>query len=227
MTGRRPGPGAADPPSCWLPPAPSRPPSRPRAPRTPYLNVSAAGDTLRAMNARRVVVISLLLSALGGKTAHGAEPAWTSLFDGKTLKGWVQRGGNAKYEARDHTIVGTSVPNTKNSFLCTERAYGDFVLELEFKADPQLNSGIQIRGQRSPDYQEGRVHGYQVEIDPDVKRGRMWTGGLDDEGRRGWLVDLKDNQPARNAFRPEAWNKIRVEARGDSIKTWLNGVPAA
>jgi sugar phosphate isomerase/epimerase len=179
------------------------------------------------MNARRVVVISLLLSALGGKTAHGAEPAWTSLFDGKTLKGWVQRGGNAKYEARDHTIVGTSVPNTKNSFLCTERAYGDFVLELEFKADPQLNSGIQIRGQSSPDYQDGRVHGYQVEIDPDVKRGRMWTGGLYDEGRRGWLVDLKNNEAARNAFKPEQWNKIRVEARGDSIKSWLNGVLAA
>jgi sugar phosphate isomerase/epimerase len=179
------------------------------------------------MSVRRVVVISFLVSVLGARVARAAEPAWSNLFDGKTLKGWVQRGGNAKYEARDHTILGTSAPNTKNSFLCTERSYGDFVLELEFKADPQLNSGIQIRGQSSPDYQEGRVHGYQVEIDPDVKRGRMWTGGLYDEGRRGWLVDLKNNEAARKAFKAEQWNKIRVEARGDSIKTWLNGVLAA
>jgi hypothetical protein len=161
------------------------------------------------------------------RAARAGEPPWNDLFDGKTLRGWVQRGGNAKYEVKDGTIVGTSVPNTKNSFLCTERSYGDFVLEVEFKADPQLNSGIQIRGQSSPDYQQGRVHGYQVEIDPDVKRGRMWTGGLYDEGRRGWLVDLKDNDAARRAFKPDEWNHLRVDARGDSIKTWLNGVPAA
>jgi sugar phosphate isomerase/epimerase len=156
-----------------------------------------------------------------------AEPPWTSLFDGKSLGGWVQKGGNARYEVRDGTILGTSAPNTKNSFLCTERSYGDFVLELEFKADPALNSGIQIRGQSSPEYQQGRVHGYQVEIDPDVKRGRNWTGGLYDEGRRGWLVDLKNNEAARKAFLPDQWNKFRIEARGDSIKTWLNGVLAA
>src|SRR6185436_4671029 len=60
-----------------------------------------------------------------------------------------------------------------------------------------------------------------------VERGRMWTGGLYDEGRRGWLVDLSQNEPARKAFKAGQWNKFRIEARGDSIKTWLNGVPAA
>src|SRR5688572_16587767 len=116
-------------------------------------------------------VITLLAPA-----ARAAEVPWVSLFDGKTLKGWVTRGGAAKYEVKDGTIVGTTVPNTKNTFLCTEKSYGDFVLELEFKVDPELNGGIQIRGQSRPDYQDGRVHGYQIEIDPDVKRNRMWTG---------------------------------------------------
>jgi sugar phosphate isomerase/epimerase len=164
------------------------------------------------------------VTLLAAPRAQAAEAPWVSLFDGKTLKGWVQRGGTAKYEAKDGTILGTTVPNTKNSFLCTEKSYGDFVLEVEFKVDPELNSGIQIRGQSSADYQEGRVHGYQVEIDPNEKR--AWTGGLYDEGRRGWLQDLKDNEPARKAFKQGEWNKLRIEAIGESIKTWLNGVPA-
>jgi sugar phosphate isomerase/epimerase len=169
---------------------------------------------------------ALLLVLTVGRTASAAEPPWINLFDGKSLRGWVQRGGGARYETRDGTIVGSSVPNTKNSFLCTERSFGDFVLELEFKADPDLNGGIQIRGQSSADYQEGRVHGYQVEIDPDVKRGRMWTAGLYDEGRRGWLYEVHD-EAAHKAFKPDEWNHLRVEAFGDSIKTWLNGVPVA
>jgi sugar phosphate isomerase/epimerase len=170
-----------------------------------------------------VSLVSLLAWA---PAARAAEPPWVSLFDGKTLKGWVQKGGAARYLVKDGAIVGQSVPNTKNSFLSTQRRYGDFVLELEFKADAELNSGVQIRGQ-DPNERIQRVFGYQVEIDPDVKRGRNWTGGLYDEGRRGWLVDLKGNDAARAAFKPGAWNKMRIEARGDWIKTWINDVPAA
>ena len=89
----------------------------------------------------------------------------------------------------------------------------------------ELNSGVQIRSHSIPTHKNGRVHGYQVEIDPDVQRNRMWTAGIYDEARRGWLNDLKDNEPARKAFKPEQWNKVRVRAVGDSIKTWLNGIP--
>jgi sugar phosphate isomerase/epimerase len=154
------------------------------------------------------------------------EPVWQSLFDGKTLTGWERKkGGDAKYTVKDKAIVGQTVPNTKNSFMGTVRDYGDFVLELEFKVDPKLNGGIQIRGQSSPDYQDGRVHGYQIEIDPDVERGRMWTGGLYDEGRRGWLAEVRDNPAAKNAFKAEDWNLLRIEADGESFKTFLNDVP--
>lgn len=146
------------------------------------------------------------------------------LFDGKTLDGWHQLGGKAEYQVEDGMIVGSSVPNTSNSFLCTDKIYGDFILELEFKVDPGLNSGVQIRSNSFPDYRKGQVHGYQVEIDPGS---RAWSAGIYDEGRRGWLFDLKENEPARKAFKPEAWNKFRIQAVGDSIKTWLNGVPAA
>jgi len=165
------------------------------------------------------------------------EEGWVSLFDGKVLKGWTPRGGKAKYRVEDGQIVGTSVPNTPNSFLCTEREdYSDFILELEFRVPQGLNSGVQVRshcfdeprtfewGGKEYKIPAGRVHGYQVEIDPSP---RAWTGGIYDEGRRGWLDDLKDNEEARKAFRPGDWNRFRIECRGDSIRTWINGVPAA
>ncbi len=152
------------------------------------------------------------------------EEGFVPLFDGRSLDGWTQKGGKAKYEAVDGVLVGSSVPNTSNSFLCTEKCYGDFILELEFHVDPTLNSGIQIRSHSLPDYKKGRVHGYQVEIDPSK---RAWSGGIYDEARRGWLFPLKDKPKAQAAFKQDDWNHFRIEAVGDSIKTWINGVPAA
>ncbi|MEX2216480.1 MAG: DUF1080 domain-containing protein [Phycisphaeraceae bacterium] len=176
-------------------------------------------------------ILCLILGAAPG-AAHAADDAdFKPLFNGKNFDGFTQRGGKAKYTIETiegvPTIVGKSVPNTPNSFMCTDRNYGDFILEYEFKVDEALNCGVQIRSNSIPTFKNGVVHGYQVEIDPDVKRNRMWTAGIYDESRRGWLNDLTNNEPARKAFKPGAWNKIRVEAVGDSIKTFLNGVPAA
>lgn len=133
-------------------------------------------------------------------------------------------------------IIGQSVPSTPNSFLCTRRDYTNFVLELEFKVDDGLNSGVQIRSQafdqpttfqwKGREYKvpAGRVHGLQVEIDPSS---RAWSAGVHEEAGRAWLNNLKDNEAARRAFKKGDWNKLRIECRGDSIKTWINGVPAA
>lgn len=149
---------------------------------------------------------------------------WVELFDGQSIEGWVQRGGRAEFEVVDGAIVGTTRLGTPNSFLATADEYSDFVLEFEFKVDPQLNSGVQIRSQSRAEYKDGRVHGYQVEIDPSE---RAWTGGIYDEGRRGWLYTLENRPEARAAFKHDQWNQVRVEARGDSIRTWVNGVLAA
>ena len=106
---------------------------------------------------------------LPGVVQERAPGAWKPLFDGKTLDGWIQRGGQAKYRVEDGQIVGQTVPKTRNSFLCTTRDYADFELELEYKVDPRLNSGIQIRSNSVPGYKGGVVHGYQVEIDPGAR----------------------------------------------------------
>lgn len=175
------------------------------------------------MRTHRLLLFGTLILATLAVTAQETNK-WISLFDGKTLTGWVQRGGKALYRIEDDCIVGSTVPKTENSFLCTDKDYSNFVLEYDVKVDPQLNSGVQIRSESTPDYKKGRVHGYQVEIDPSP---RAFSGGIYDEGHRGWLQDLKDNEAARKAFRPNAWNHFKVEAVGDSIKTWVNDVPAA
>ena len=151
------------------------------------------------------------------------EEAWRELFDGKTLNGWTVKGGEALYEVRDAQLVGKSVRNTPNTFLTTNELFSDFILELEFKVDPSMNSGIQIRSNSLPYYQDGRVHGYQVEIDPSE---RSWSAGIYDEGRRGWLYPLTENQAAQQAFKQSDWNHYRIEAISDTLKTWINGVPA-
>jgi hypothetical protein len=177
----------------------------------------------------------------GAVSLHAGEQAeWEALFDGKTLNGWEVRSGFAKYHVEDGMIVGTTVKGSPNTFLCTEKLYGDFILEFEVKVDPALNSGVQIRSnayntdmttwmwtnnqKRKAVHKAGRVYGYQVEIDPSE---RAWSGGIYDEARRGWLNDLKDNVAGRKAFKSGQWNKFRVVCIGDSIKTWSNEVPCA
>jgi len=167
---------------------------------------------------------------------RAADGDWVPLFNGKDLDGWEQKGGKAKYVIEDGAILGTSVPNTGNSFLCTKKKYGNFILELEFKVHKDLNSGVQIRSEcfdekktievegKKMEIPAGRVHGYQVEIDPSE---RSYSAAVYDEGRRGrFLADLKDNEKARKAFKQGEWNKFKIECNGESIKTWINEVPA-
>ena len=167
----------------------------------------------------------LLITLLSGVLMIKAQNTqWKYLFDGKSLDGWVQKNGKAIYEVEDGQIIGTAVANTPNSFLCTEETFGDFILELDAMIEDHMNSGVQFRSLSMPEYQNGRVHGYQLELDP---TDRAWTGGIYDEGRRGWLYIPNINPPAKTAFKIGEWNHLRIEAIGAQIRTWVNGVPVA
>lgn len=180
------------------------------------------------MSVLRSTVIGCFVAIACSAVATAAEPV--DLFNGKDLAGWTQRGGAAKYAVEEGVIVGRSVPDTSNTFLTTDKEYGDFELELDFKIDDRaFNSGIQIRSHSRPEGGGERVYGYQVEIDPRSDRG--WTAGLYFEGgsehrEAGWLDDLSNNAAARDAFRLGEWNHLRIVANGRRIQTWLNGVPA-
>ena len=170
-----------------------------------------------------IAFLSLLL--VWARPAAAQKDRWTPLFTGKNLVGWTQKGGQARYTVSKGVITGSSVLNTPNSFLCTERQYDDFILELDLSVDDGLNSGIQIRSQLRPEQNEGRVFGWQVEVDPSP---RAWSGGIYDEGRRQWLYIPNINPEGKKAFRSGGrWNHYRIEAIGNTIRTWVNEVPVA
>ncbi len=146
---------------------------------------------------------------------------WISLFNGKNLDNWQVLNGSAEYKIDGEEIVGISKMNTPNTFLATKETYSDFILEYEAKIDDGLNSGVQIRSLSKTDYQEGRVHGYQIELDPSK---RAWSGGIYDEARRGWLYNLEYNPQAKTAYKNNQWNQFRVEAIGNRIRVWMNGI---
>jgi len=166
------------------------------------------------------MTLAMVLAAIPA----AAQDGWRPLFNGRTLDGWVACNGTAPFTVEDGAIVGRTVVDSPNSFLCTKETFGDFIFEFEVKVESDMNSGVQFRSIADPTIKGGRVHGYQVEIDPSA---RAWSGGLYDEARRGWLHTLADQPAAQKALRTGDWNRFRVEAIGPSIRTWLNGVECA
>jgi 3-keto-disaccharide hydrolase len=162
------------------------------------------------------------------------------LFDGKSLDNFEVLNGTAPYEIVDDMIVGTTLEGSPNTFLSTKREYGDFILEFDVLVDPELNSGVQIRshqyaedasvmtmgdgGPYEAKHEAGRVYGLQVEISNEEAGA---SGGVYDEARRGWVDNIQDDPVASKALKDNEWNHYRIEAVGDSVKTFINGVPCA
>ena len=183
------------------------------------------------------LAIAITASALFAAPAL-AQPKsdWVSLFNGKSIDNWVVKGGSAKFHVEDGTIVGTTVEKSKNTFLSTKRDYADFELELMVFCDKELNSGIQIRShayeQPTPQAskkervrEKGEVYGYQCEI---TTADKCLSGNFWDEGRwTKWHDDFTKKPGACAAFRDGQWNKFRIVAQGDRIRSWVNGVPCA
>jgi hypothetical protein len=174
-----------------------------------------------------------LFSLIGSSAQNKNNTQWEYLFNGKDLKGFVQLNGKASYRVEHGEIVGTTVLNQPNSFLATEKVYGDFIFEVDFKVDDKMNSGVQFRSEQNSETDKckvtdkktpNRVHGYQMEIDPSE---RAWSGGIYDEARRDWLYTLENNLAAKSAFKHNDWNHYRIECIGNSIRTWVNGVACA
>lgn len=161
-------------------------------------------------------ILSLLVIVIFS-ACSGQEDKWQLLNGDNDFEDWEIMGGEGTYEMVDEEIVGTT-KGRSNTFLATKRAYGDFIIEFEVFVDPRMNSGVQFRSAQND---EGRVFGYQAEIDPSE---RAWSGGLYDESRRGWLYPLSLNEPGQKAFKNNTWNKYRIEAVGSSIRIWVNDV---
>lgn len=176
-----------------------------------------------------VVVLGLLASFAPTASATYVEDGYISLFNGRDLAGWVKRGGSAEYRIENGSIVGQCIPNIPgNSFLCSEKEFGNFVLKLQYKFLETGNSGVQFRSAARQEGDAERVYGYQYEMRPAGDA----TGRIYDEGRRGhkfgivWL-DAYTPQDRLNAAQASGkegeWNDVEIQCVGPSIKTWLNG----
>ena len=157
------------------------------------------------------------------KAAEGFEP----LFDEKSLEGWETISADQKWWwVRDGMIVGGSedlsetIPH--NTFLATEKEYGDFELRAKIRligTEGFVNSGIQFRSKRDPKSPE--MIGYQADIGPG------WWGKLYDESRRNRvLAEPADNQAVSKSVKPGEWVDYRIVAKGPHLQAWVNGVPA-
>lgn len=181
------------------------------------------------MNKKFPVIVVLFFVVCGvywtmGKDSQAdfeLENGYSSLLEGDSLNGWSSVGGEATFEVIDGEIIGRRGPGL-NTFLRTDKTYADFTLKMQMRWDVIGNSGVMFRAQQREN--DDRVVGYQYELDPSE---RSWSGGIYDESRRGWIANLENNEPARKAIRLDEWNDIIIEARGASLKTWINGVPAA
>ena len=174
------------------------------------------------MLAMRKITLILMMVMATAITMNAQE--WVDLFNGKNFKGWEKLDGNAEYRVENGAVIGTSKSGTPNTFMATKKVYGDFILEYEMKMDRGLNSGVQFRSVAlKPDGTE-RVNGYQVECDDTDTR--PWAGGIYEEASRGWMYPMSYNlEVARAKINKHGeWNKVRVEAVGSTIRTYINGV---
>lgn len=175
----------------------------------------------------KTYILALTVAAAAQTASAQNKAGYTNLFNGKNLNGWKILAGKAEYKVENGGITGTAVLNSGNTFLVTEKEYGDFILELDAKTESDLtNSGIQLRSHYNPAGHEGKglVYGRQCEIDPST---RKWTGGIYDEGRRDWLYPMDLNAKAQNAWKNGAFNHLKIECIGNTTKTWINGVATA
>lgn len=135
-----------------------------------------------------------------------------SLFNGKDLTGWTIN-GTEKWYVEDGLLICESGPDKNYGYLSTIGNYKDFILELEFKQEANGNSGVFFRSSI-----EGvKISGWQVEVAPPNNH----TGGIYESYGRGWLIQPTEEK--EKFLRMGEWNKMKIEARGNHVKTWLNG----
>jgi len=140
---------------------------------------------------------------------------WTSLFDGKSLKGWVETGGrydgDADWSVEDGVIVGRQGANGQGGLLYTKKPYAEFELELEAMISHPFDSGVFVRmapalkgAQLTLDYRDGG------------EVGAIYSDGF-----------LAHNEAGKARFKKDEWNQLRLRVTGKDmrIEAWLDGEP--
>jgi hypothetical protein len=139
--------------------------------------------------------------------AESAAERLPPIFNGTDFTGW-KLPAEPHWTVKDGAIVGQSDPQHKGSMLYTEKSYGDVAFEADVRFTGEIDSGIMLR---QPEVQ------VQIGVSRSLKRDMtcsFYTGTYPEEARARGVESL---------LKPGAWNRIRVEARGDTFTVWLNG----
>ena len=186
-----------------------------------------------------------VLSAAGCRSDPARASAWTALFNGKDLSGWMvqcqpQDRDKVFWTVADGAILCDSLGRPEHNYvwLLTEQEFADFELRLKFQAyrGSPGNSGVQFRSRFDPTANGGWLDGPQVDIHP--PESMSWrTGLIYDETReeKRWISPSLKNAAMDPRFRPESyvfkyaddgdgWNDLVLLCRGTHVTTILNGV---
>jgi hypothetical protein len=157
------------------------------------------------------LAFGLLLIGFAGVDSRyvvsGQAGPWTTLFDGKSLKGW-NIVGDANWEVADGLIQATR----GTGFLVSPVSYGDFQITLEFWVTDDANSGVFLRCADPKTLTA--MNCYEVNI---------YDKRPDPAYRTGGIVDVA--KPASMINTGGKWNTYDITAKGPKLVVTLNGMP--
>ena len=163
---------------------------------------------------------TLLLLSLLTLTAHAAD-GFKPLYNGKDLTGWhVKDSKFQNWNAKGEILLckkGEIGITNGNGWLTTDKEYGDFVLQLEWKIPANGNTGVAIR---FPKDGEPAHEGMEIQMlddaSPDNAKRPL-------EERSGSLY--VEVAPLRKTDKPVGeWNKTEITCRGSMLTVTNNGV---
>ena len=116
----------------------------------------------------------------------------------------------AEWKVTDGVL--TSI-GARGCWLISEKEYGDFVLEYEFKLGPLGNSGCALRAplKGDPAFDGLEMQMADFRYNPQAKDSEL-TGGI-----------YRAVAPTKQVYKPEEWNSVRIELTGSKLKVVMNG----
>jgi hypothetical protein len=161
---------------------------------------------------KRIGIASIIPLVLSCCAAFAAE----FVFDGKDLSEWKVPEPNPFWRLEGGALVGENDASQKGSVLYTKKEYKDFVIEAEVRWNGEIDSGFLFR---KPELQ------LQIGVSRSLKTdltGSFYVGGKQDPYPQAGRA-----AEAAKLIKPGEWNKLKLEVRGDTAKTWINGTKAS
>jgi hypothetical protein len=167
----------------------------------------------RTLTAAIGAAIILLASASLARAAEKA-PALKPIFNGKDLTGWAVPSPNPFWRVENGVLIGQNDEKQTGSMLKTEKSYKNFIIELEARVEDPMDSGLFMR-----------TPALQMQIGKSISLKKEMTGSFY-IGKAGY-IEAGQAKDAVKLLKAGDWNKIRLEAKGDTFTVWLNGTKAS